>query len=72
MNGCRTQEGREYDIYLDKTPEGGKAHHGSCIELYSKTYKGGGDVGGIGLGFVQWTSHNRRLGYLKMMEEYSP
>lgn len=64
-NGCLTKEGAPYDIYSDAT---NGQHHGECIEKYSKHYKGGKDVSGIGLGFVQWTSHNRRIGLLSVME----
>lgn len=64
-NGCRTLEGEEYDIFKDIT---NGQHHGACMESYSSSYHAGGNVVGIGLGFIQWTSHGRRLGYLSVME----
>lgn len=63
-NGCTTAEGKPYDIHTDFTTDG--VHHGSCI---GGSYSAGSEVVGIGLGPVQWSSHGRREGYLKKMEE---
>lgn len=64
--GCLTKEGKPYDIWLDGT---NGMHHASCMQnIYSKYYDGR-EVNGIGLGFIQWTSHGRRLNYLAKMEE---
>ena len=62
-NGCKTAEGKPYDIHTDIVSDG--VHHGSCIGGYSA----GSEVVGIGLGPVQWTSHGRREGYLEKMGE---
>ena len=67
---CKTQEGREYTIWLDNI--NGDAHHADCmwkIMGSGDVYKPGTGVAGIGLGFAQWTSHNLRLGYLSRIEE---
>lgn len=64
--GCKTQENQEYDIYLDST---NGAHHAACMQSIFSGYPAGSGVAGIGLGFVQWTYHGRRLGYLNAMEQ---
>lgn len=65
-NNCMTQEGTPYTIWGDATPEGGGQHHGSCI---GSPYSAGKEVVGIGLGFIQWTSRTRRIGYLDLMKD---
>ena len=62
--GCTTAEGKPYDIHTDFATD--RVHHGSCI---GGSYSAGSEVVGIGLGPVQWTSHNRREGYLAKMAE---
>ena len=62
-NHCKTQQGREYSIWEDKVDPG--VTHSGCIERYSA----GDGVAGIGLGIVQWTSHDRRRGFLNTMSE---
>ena len=61
-NGCKTLEGQEYTIHTDITTG---AHHSGCVDGYAS----GAEVVGIGLGFAQWSSHDRREGYLAKMEE---
>lgn len=74
-NNCKTQEGKEYSIWLDGYgqinghPEAPPATHDSCMESHSSgNYKKGGKVAGIGLGFAQWTSHEIRAKYLSLIE----
>ncbi|MCL1839767.1 phage tail tip lysozyme [Candidatus Saccharibacteria bacterium] len=61
-SNCLTQEGQPYTIWTDST---NGLHHGACMQAIYSYYSAGKGVAGIGLGFVQWTSHNRRLGYLE-------
>ncbi len=63
-SNCYTQEGNPYTIWTD-----GSEHHGACIVNHSRDYTPGGSVAGIGLGMVQWTTKNRREGYLGKMRE---
>ena len=60
--GCTTMEGDPYTIWTS-----GEHHHGSCMANYSSHYKPGNSVAGIGLGFIQWTSKDRREGYLAVI-----
>ena len=62
--GCKTAEGKPYTIHTDFASE--RVHHGACI---GGPYSAGSEVAGIGIGPVQWTSHNRREGYLAKMAE---
>ena len=69
--GCKTQEGKEYTIWLDHATQG-PAHHAECmwrIMNSGNTYRPGTEVAGIGIGFAQWTSHGKRVGYLSRMSE---
>ena len=61
-DGCKTQEGNDYTIWTYNNE-----HHASCMSRYYKNYTAGSEVAGIGLGFVQWTSKDRREGYLGIM-----
>ena len=63
---CRTQEGKPYDIYIDATDG---VHHASCMQSIYHGYAAGNGVAGVGLGFIQWTSHGRRLGFIEKMQE---
>lgn len=63
-NNCKTQEGNPYTIWTY-----GNEHHASCMSNYSRYYHNGNEVAGIGLGMVQWTSKDRREGYLEKMRE---
>lgn len=63
--GCKTREDEDYDIYKDETDG---QHHGNCMQRYQSAYSPGEGVAGIGLGFIQWTSHSRRMGYLQLVE----
>lgn len=58
--GCKTMEGDPYTIWT-----GPEHHHGSCISVYTA----GAEVAGIGLGFIQWTTKDRREGYLAVMRD---
>ena len=63
-NGCNTMEGDPYTIWTS-----GEHHHGNCMANYSSNYTPGNSVAGIGLGFIQWTSKDRREGYLAVMRD---
>lgn len=60
-SGCLTQQGRPYHLHEDFTTHG--VRHGGCIGVYGP----GSEVAGVGVGFIQWTAHNRREGYLKVI-----
>ena len=62
-NNCKTEEGKTYTIWLDNVSDY-PATHDSCIPVYKKGEK----VSGIGLGFAQWTSHDKRMGYLDRIQ----
>ncbi len=62
-NNCKTKEGKTYTIWLDNVSDP-PATHDSCISVY----KAGNSVAGIGLGFAQWTSHDKRMGYIDRVE----
>ncbi|MBQ3445244.1 hypothetical protein IJG29_00715 [Candidatus Saccharibacteria bacterium] len=64
--GCLTMEGKEYDIWLDNTDG---AHHAACMNNIYSQYHVGRGVTGIGLGFIQWSSHGRRINFLDRMSE---
>ncbi|MFV0484709.1 MAG: phage tail tip lysozyme [Candidatus Saccharimonadales bacterium] len=65
--GCMTQNGQPYTIWTDYNTDG--LRHSSCMQGVYNHYSAGKEVAGIGLGFVQWTSTDRRLGYLEKMRE---
>lgn len=64
--GCTTLEGTPYDIHTDSTMG---LHHGPCMEKIYSGYSSGKKYWGIGLGFIQWTDHDRREGYLEKISE---
>lgn len=63
--GYTTKEGNPYTIHTNNDQ-----HHGSGMPSISgcECYSYGEGVAGIGLGFVQWTSQDRREGYLEIVD----